>query len=242
MNNMPTAPAPPHRLLRMLLLASFCCTMLVLVRIGLKWHSLPQVSTWQEFVEARGATYIFLIWNLVLAWVPYGAALRFARLQKRGAGWPSLLLCFAVWLLFLPNAPYIITDFLHFRHKPPIPMWYDLMLLFAFSSTGLLLGLLSLHVVNQSLRKIFSKNIARVLVLMSIGLSGFGIWLGRFQRWNSWDILTRPDALLYDIVQTLSTWHELVRAVGVSVLLSGILLIGYGLLLALLDSRTSADA
>ena len=111
-----------------------------------------------------------------------------------------------------------------------------MILLFAFASTGLLLGLLSLYSMHQSLRRQFSKVFAQVVILASIGLSGFGIWLGRFQRWNSWDVFTRPDVLLLDIVNTLTTWNELVRAVGISVLLSGILLIGYGFLLAIMGS------
>ncbi|MDO8365765.1 MAG: DUF1361 domain-containing protein [Saprospiraceae bacterium] len=230
------------RLFRMLALASLCCGILVAVRLYLKWQSLPEISSWQEFVEARGATYIFLIWNLVLAWVPYFAALRFSKMHSRGSGWFSMTLCFGFWLLFLPNAPYIITDFLHFKHKPPIPLWYDLVLIFAFASTGLLLGLLSLRNMHQTLHRKFSKGFALAVILASIGLSGFGIWLGRFQRWNSWDIFTRPDVLLLDIANTLTTWHDLLRAIGISVLLSGILLIGYGLLLALMGNQTTAKS
>jgi len=232
-------------LLRMLTLATFCCGILVAVRLWLKWQTLPEISSWQEFVEARGATYIFLIWNLLLAWIPYIAALQFSKMHSRGSGWLSMALCFGIWLLFLPNAPYIITDFLHFGHKPPIPLWYDMVLLFSFASTGLLLGLLSLRNMHQTLQKQFSKGFAKAIILASIGLSGFGIWLGRFQRWNSWDIFTRPDVLLLDIANTLTSWHELLRAIGISVLLSGILLIGYGLLVALMGNQaltTSANA
>ena len=227
-------------LFRMLALATFCCGVLIAGRLWLNWQSLPNVSSWQEFVDARGMTYIFLIWNLFLAWIPYLAASRFEHLQTRQSGQISMLFMFCVWLAFLPNAPYLITDFLHFRYKPPIPLWYDLVLLFAFASTGLLLGLLSLHKMHQALRGRFSNIFSNFTILASIGLSGFGIWLGRFQRWNSWDIITRPEALLLDIANTLTTWHELVRAVGVSVLLSGILLIGYGLLLAIMGNRVTS--
>ncbi|MBC7773899.1 MAG: DUF1361 domain-containing protein [Phycisphaerae bacterium] len=229
-------------LFRMLTLATLCCGMLVAGRLWLKWQTLPEISSWQEFVEARGATYLFLIWNLFLAWIPYFAALRFSKLQSQGSGWFSRAFCFCIWLLFLPNAPYIITDFLHLGHKPPIPLWYDLVLLFACASTGLLLGLLSLYNMHQALRRQFSKVFAQAIILTSIGLSGFGIWLGRFQRWNSWDAIARPDALLLDLMNTLTTWHELVRAVGVSVLLSGILLIGYGILVAIMGNQTTAKS
>jgi uncharacterized membrane protein len=227
-------------LLRMLSLATFCCGMLIAGRIGFKWHTLPEVSSWRSFVDSRGATYIFLIWNLILAWIPYLVSLRFSVLQNQGSNRLFRILCFFIWLLFLPNAPYIITDFLHLSHKPPIPLWYDLVLLFAFASTGLLLGLLSMRNIHQSLQQQFSKGAVQTVMLSAIGLSGFGIWLGRFQRWNSWDIFTRPDQLLLDIINTLSTWHELVRAVGISALLSGILLIGYGLLVALMGNPATS--
>jgi uncharacterized membrane protein len=94
--------------------------------------------------------------------------------------------------------------------------------------------------IHQTLQPHFSKGVVQTVMLSAMGLSGFGIWLGRFQRWNSWDIFTRPDLLLLDIVNTLSTWHELVRAVGISVLLSGILLIGYGLLVALMGNPATS--
>jgi uncharacterized membrane protein len=238
----PSQSQQQRNLFQMLLIATFCCGMLVAARLWLKWHTLPEIRNWQDFVAARGATYLFLLWNLMLAWVPYLAARQFEKLHSQKAGWFSSVFCFSIWLLFLPNAPYIITDFLHFKHKPPVPLWYDMLLLFAFASTGLLLGLLSLHKVQQTLRSYRSKMFTQTVILSSIGLSGFGIWLGRFQRWNSWDIFTRPDVLLLDIVNTLTTWHELVRAVGISVLLSGILLVGYGFLLALMGQQTTAKS
>jgi uncharacterized membrane protein len=149
---------------------------------------------------------------------------------------------FGLWLLFLPNAPYIVTDFLHLKHKPPVPLWFDLVLLFSFAGTGLLLGLLSLHNMQQALTARLSARWAQWLIGGAIALSGFGIWLGRFQRWNSWDIFTRPDALLADLLSTLSSWPELARAIGVSVLLSGIFWMGYGLLTALLDKNQPSKA
>lgn len=223
------------RLFSMLLLASACCGLLVAARMAWNWHVLPAAQTWPAFVAARGATYLFLLWNLLLAWIPYLAALWVSQWQRRGNGWLPLVPGLLVWLAFLPNAPYIVTDFVHFRAKPPVPLWFDLVMLFATASTGLLLGLLSLREIHVTLRHWFSRPSAWLLILLSIGLAGFGVWLGRFQRWNSWDLLARPQALLHDIVSTLSERHELLHAVGISALLSGILLVGYGILSALLE-------
>jgi len=93
--------------------------------------------------------------------------------------------------------------------------------------------------VHQVLKNWFSKRYSNLLILAAIGLSGFGIWLGRFQRWNSWDILTRPLDLLSDIADTFTTRHELLHALGISGLLSGVLLMGYGILTTLMSGQTS---
>ncbi|MEO6760155.1 MAG: DUF1361 domain-containing protein, partial [Saprospiraceae bacterium] len=171
------------RLFGMLMLASACCGLLVSVRLAWNWQHLPEARSWRTFVEARGATYLFLIWNLFLAWIPYLAALRVDQLQRRaGSRWSQGMLL-GIWLAFLPNAPYIVTDFVHFRPLAPIPLWFDLVLLFATASTGLLLGLLSLRETHWTLRRWLSPGPSWVLILGAIGLAGFGVWLGRFQRW-----------------------------------------------------------
>jgi len=225
------------RLFAMLVLASFFCGLLVLGRLYMKRHELPEINSVKELYWFRSPTFVFLLWNLFLAWIPYLAALKVEQLNRLGGGRFFLLLGLCIWLAFLPNAPYLITDFVHFRHLPPVPFWYDLVLFFAAACTGLMLGLLSLYEVHLVLNRWFSKTFAGLLILTAIGLSGFGVWLGRFQRWNSWDIVTRPDALLRDLLETLTTRHELVHAAGISTLLSGVLLVGYGLLTALLGSR-----
>jgi len=227
-----------RNLFKMLTLATVCCAALVVARLWLNRYILPEIGTFREFVWTRGATYMFLLWNLALAWVPYLAALRAEQLQHWGAARWRVGAWLLVWLAFLPNAPYIITDFVHFHHRPPVPLWFDLTLLFATACTGLLLGLLSIHEAHRVFRRWFSGTWSNVLVLTCIGLSGFGIWLGRFQRWNSWDILTRPSALLSDILDTFTTRHELVKAVGISGLLSGVMLVGYVVLWTMMNGQT----
>lgn len=229
--------AQQFRLFAMLFAASFCCGLLVLGRLYLNRHYLPVFDARHEYLWGGAATFTFLIWNLFLAWIPYVAALKVERMQRLGAGRFSVGTFLLIWLVFLPNAPYIITDFVHFRHRPPVPLWYDLTMLFAAACTGLVLGLLSLYEVHLMLNRWFSKIWSALLVLAAIGLSGFGVWLGRFQRWNSWDLVTRPDALLRDVAATFTTRHELMHAAGISVLLSGILLVGYGLLVVMLDKK-----
>lgn len=227
------------RVFGMLALASFFCALLVAGRIYINRYNLQGINSLRELVWAHDITFIFLLWNLFLAWIPYLVALKTDRLRRAGVGRLGIAFPLLVWLAFLPNAPYVITDFVHFRHSPSVPFWYDLTLFFTTACLGLTLGLLSIYEVHLILKRWFSRYLANFLILSAIGLCGFGVWLGRFQRWNSWDIVTRPEALFRDIAETFTTRYECMHAAGISVLLSGILLVGYGLLAAMLDGRRS---
>jgi uncharacterized membrane protein len=141
-------------------------------------------------------TYVFLAWNLFLAWIPFALSQKMTGVQNR---WKILLLT-SSWLLFLPNAPYIITDFLHLKPRPPIPYWYDILLLFSAALNGLLLGLLSLLRVEKFLADRYGNRISGLLILCSLFLCAFGIYIGRYLRWNSWDIITNPGAIASDVL------------------------------------------
>lgn len=217
-------------------MASFLDIALVLARfflVQLKNHA-PLGNAASEIQGVFGVAFGFLVWNLFLAWVPYVASLRFGRTvgpaRIMRIGW------FVLWLAFLPNAPYIVTDLIHLQYRPPIPIWYDMIMLFAFACTGLTLGLLSLFEIQRALWQQFSARMAQGIVFMAIFLSGFGVWLGRFQRWNSWDILTNPHGLFRDMAETLTHRNEMVKALGVSGLIASIVLFGYAFLATLLST------
>jgi uncharacterized membrane protein len=230
-----------RRLFVLLLAASVFCGILVVGRAFLSNTALlPEFAYDLPISEVWNYTFLFLIWNLFLAWIPYWVALQAEGWQRRGgAGW-GLLVLGLVWLAFFPNAPYIVTDFMHLRNRPPVPLWYDLMTLFTAAITGLTLGLMSLYEIQLALRQRFSARYVWVIKIAAIGLCGFGIWMGRFQRYNSWDIVTRPIAMLVDLAQTLATRQAFFQALGISVLFSGLLLLGYALLLTLLEPREGA--
>lgn len=109
-----------------------------------------------------------------------------------------------LWLLFFPNSPYIITDLLHLtgHFNAPI-LWYDSVLFFLFALTGLLVGLYSLRIAHLTIKKIFGNTIGWLSVCISVSLSGFGIYLGRYSRWNSWHLFSKPNQLAFDIIQQL---------------------------------------
>jgi uncharacterized membrane protein len=138
--------------------------------------------------------FLFVLWNLFLAWIPLFCAL----LLRQTRGRCALVALLATWLVFLPNAPYVLTDMIHFRVRD-VPYWYDLILLLTFAWTGTLAGYLSLFLVQSRVRDHFGEAWSWVFATITLGLTSFGIYLGRFLRFNSWEVVTNPTPLLHDI-------------------------------------------
>lgn len=152
-------------------------------------------------VRSHDGSFDFLPWNLFLAVIPAIAAMIVERAHNRGIG----AVMFLVWLLFLPNAPYILTDFVHLAPHPQVPLWFDIALLSSASATGLLLGYTSVVDVQTAVARRFGKLAGWCIAIGALLLSGFGIYLGRFLRWNSWDPLANPDGLFEEIAR--KTWN-----------------------------------
>lgn len=156
--------------------------------------------------RSDSARYSFLLWNLMLAWIPFlfaAFAYVLANIRKRFL----YLLVFAsalAWLVFFPNAPYILTDFQHLSQvSDGIPVWYDVILIIWFAWTGLLLGIISLSLMQEIIARMLGKTASWLFVVGVALLSSFGVYIGRFMRWNSWDIWHRPAALMLDIWEQL---------------------------------------
>ena len=133
------------------------------------------------------------LWNLFLAWIPLCAALPVYALRGPGAGrWPVIAVCALVWFLFFPNAPYIVTDMKHLHQRPGVPIWYDVITIMAFALTGLFVGYLSLYLMQETVRRWMGRAASWGFALVMLGTSAYGIYLGRFLRWNSWDALLDP--------------------------------------------------
>lgn len=146
-------------------------------------------------------TYVFLVWNLFLAFIPWClSSILVYRFQSRSQSFSLFsLMILGFWLLFFPNAPYILTDLFHLTPRVHVPFWFDLSLLLSYALTGLMIGLISLLHVDSWLRGRMPSGLVSFLTVAVLFLSGFGIYLGRYQRWNSWDLASNPLALLYDI-------------------------------------------
>jgi uncharacterized membrane protein len=180
----------------------------------------------------------YLVWNLFLAWIPFVLALVIYDRAKRVRldAWQAAL--FGAWLVFLPNAPYIVTDLIHFRERAVEPVWFDAVTYLAFAWTGMLLGLVALYLVHCAVRARFGAAVGWSVVVATSVLSGLGIYLGRFLRWNSWDVLTNPSALLGDL--TAIVRDPIGKPLAVTVLFTAFIGVAYLVMYAL--AELGADA
>ncbi len=134
--------------------------------------------------------YSFLFWNLFLAWIPFGLTQLATRFLKSSKLLTYLILF--LWLLFFPNSPYIITDLLHLKGYSQNILWFDSLLIFLFAATGLIISLNSLQTAQKILKSYLGATTTWFIVFFTTLLSGFGIYLGRYCRLNSWDLFHRP--------------------------------------------------
>jgi uncharacterized membrane protein len=169
----------------LLMLASLICVSLIAARMAF----------------SGSGQHANLIWNLFLAWIPFVLAYLAYILS-----WRKRLMYFAIpvfaflWLIFFPNAPYILTDFQHLgQGSANVPIWYDVILLIWFSWTGMLIGVVSLNLMQEIIRRQFGRWAGWGFVIVVAGFTGVGIYLGRFVRLNSWDVLQDPGALASNI-------------------------------------------
>jgi len=177
---------------------------------------------------SRTGTFSFLVWNLILAWIPYLGALWADHTHHRfPRAWYLLLVPGALWLAFFPNAPYIVTDLWHLAERPPVPMWYDIGFLATFALTGLLLAVFSLRIMQRLVRFHLGAIISWLFVGAAVALGGLGVYLGRFLRWNSWDLLLNPKGVLADITARLAHPFDHPRTFGVALLFAAILFVLY---------------
>lgn len=168
-----------------------------------------------------------IAWNLALAWIPFALALVVYERARSGPFTPALGAIGALWLLFLPNAPYLVTDLKYVGHGDGLPVLYDLVLLTAAAWAGLLLGLTSLFLMHAVARRVVGAVNAWALVVGALALSSFGIYLGRVLRWNSWDVFVRPGPLLSRIASGALDPLSHPRPVALTILLTSFLLVSY---------------
>ncbi|HEY7268542.1 MAG TPA: DUF1361 domain-containing protein [Dehalococcoidia bacterium] len=199
------APDPTRKRLRnfLMLMAlvalSLACTALLKYR-------MHHTGSWR---------YGFLTWNLLLAWTPLAAAVAADAVSQRRSGARALLLLplGLLWLAFLPNAPYLCTDLIHLVPLRGMPFWYDQAMLVAYGVTGVLIGVASMLLMHDVVERVASRALAWLATSSAAVLAAFGVYLGRFERLNSWELFSRPALVLKEsrvyIVEPLTHSHAL---------------------------------
>lgn len=151
-------------------------------------------------VQAENIRYWFLLWNLVLAWVPLGIMLLLRRRLTvfRWIWWQNILLSF-LWLGFLPNSFYLVSDLIHLYDSGEVSILYDSIMFLNFIFNGLVAGYASIYVLHTLLLKRFAAKRVHAFIAFIFMLCSFAIYLGRDLRWNTWDILVNPAGILFDV-------------------------------------------
>ena len=143
--------------------------------------------------KSEGLSYIFLAWNLFLAFIPWWISNYLKKKDRLGlVHFPLLLL----WLLFLPNSPYILTDLFHLRPRDPFPLWYDLVLVMSFALIGMMVFLKSLKDMFDILQNYVKPAYIAIITPILFWLISFGLYLGRYLRFNSWNVVNHPFQLM----------------------------------------------
>jgi uncharacterized membrane protein len=174
--------------------------------------------------------YWFLAWNLILAWVPFvSGGIAYTLSSRRVvAAYIAVAISAAVWLIFFPNAPYILTDFLHLGSMGDIvPGWFDVLMLFWFAWAGLMLGVVSLYLMQDIVRRALGVAAGWVFAVLAAGLGSLGIYVGRFLRWNSWDILRRPESLTEELFGRVTHTGDQPRLLGFTMMIALLFLFIY---------------
>lgn len=172
------------RLLRILLISSLFSFSFFMVRV----------------LNQRDFEYWYLNWNLFLAWLPLLFSIVLVKRLRNSPwlSWQNIALSM-LWLGFLPNSFYLMTDFIHLQHTLNSTLLFDVVLLLSYTLNGLLLGLISVYMIHAELKKRLNSDASNVVIAAIFLACSFAIYLGRYLRWNTWDVLINPAGLLFDV-------------------------------------------
>lgn len=145
--------------------------------------------------------FLFLVWNLFLGWLPY--IISSIITQKQYDNGLRFYLFVTLWLLLLPNAFYIITDLFHLRDRYIVPLWFDLVIIISFAWNGLITGVLSMRQMEKIFNQKWKIKTDWLFIFPLMFLNALGIYIGRFLRYNSWDVITNPLQLYTDVMHLI---------------------------------------
>lgn len=210
-----------ERAVKLMFELSIACLFLLIIRV---WRT-------------GGFGYVFLVWNLFLAWIPFLVS----KYMLGNFSWKHKLLgnlfSIFIWVAFLPNAPYILTDLFHLHETQKIPLWYDLILILSYAFTGMLLFYISfLEFESKVYPALPYKYVRWVRVLLFLAV-GYGLYLGRYLRFNSWNVLSAPDELFRGIYNSVFSQNMMKETLSITVFFAVFLYFGYKIFFLFTDPK-----
>lgn len=166
-----------------------------------------------RYIKTDHYSFLFLFWNLFLAWLP----VFFIRRIKQGYGKFRRITLVALSILFLPNAPYILTDLFHLKKSLIAPLWFDLILILSFALLGLIYFVMALEPILEEVNLQFNKKISLFAKPLLFLATGYGIYLGRYLRFNSWDLVSDPFHLAGGMYNSIFNKNNFMETFGVTI-------------------------
>ena len=198
--------------------------LLVLLAVSITFSLL---LVYARIQYTHSIAYLFFAWNLILAIIPFAISAVMVTWKGLRNSVVLFIPLFLTWLVFLPNAPYMLTDLFHLKIRMNVPLWYDLILMLSFALNGLVICFVSLMDMQEIIREKFGKFISWSMAFLVLLLSGLGIYLGRYLRWNSWDIIDHPLVLLEDLSERLLNPSAYPQTWGMTLMFAVFLTLGY---------------
>jgi uncharacterized membrane protein len=214
-----------NRLTKLMLELSAGCLVLLIMRC---WRT-------------HNISYVFLTWNLFLAWVPVIIAKYFISDTPFRKNKFTALFAIGAWLAFLPNAPYLLTDLFHLHKSPIVPQWYDLILILSFALTGMVLFYLSFLEFEKKVYPELPHKFVRWIRMLIFIAVGYGLYLGRYLRYNSWDIISDPADLVKGMFNSVFSQNMVKETLGVTFFFAVFLYFGYKLFFLITDRKITRE-
>lgn len=179
----------------------------------------------------------YLVWNLFLAFIPYLLSIELASLVKNKQPLWMQAALLIIWLIFFPNAMYVVTDFIHLYEQTYLPVWFDIAQIFSYTWIAFFFGFLSLYKIEKIITKKYSSKISYIFIGASTFLASIGVYLGRQLRWNSWDLFIHPWQVIINLVDILSNLENFLGFIAMTTTFTAMFAGVYFSLRALLQSK-----
>jgi uncharacterized membrane protein len=175
-----------------------------------------------RMLRTSSIEFVFLAWNLALAWAPVALAGLAVVLARRGSR--VLAACVGLgWWLFFPNSIYLVTDLAYAGHSRGAILWFDTAMLAVFAFAGSLLAIASLETMRALVAAHARSHASWAFAAFVCLTAGVGVWLGRVRRWNSWDALIAPHRIAEDALALVLSPRAHAAAWAIALVFAGLL-------------------